>query len=113
LIWRNELSAPVCEDGSVRPTGDLDMNHKHRAVLEAIFAHPTSGNIDFKEAVHALEALGAEVVNKSGNRIGVSLNGHTVALSHAHHDLPKDEVIQIKKFLETCGVGPGTVGDSA
>lgn len=89
------------------------MNHKHRAVIEAIFAHPTSGNIDFKETVHALEALGAEVVNKSGNRIGVTLNGHTVALSHSHHDLPKEEVHQIKKFLETCGVGPDSLGETA
>jgi len=86
------------------------MNHKHRAVLEAIFAHPTSGNIDFKETVHALEALGAEVENKSGNRIGVTLKGHTVALSHAHHDLPKEEVVQIKKFLTACGIDPKTAG---
>ncbi len=89
------------------------MNHKHRAILEAIFAHPTSGNIDFKEAVHVLEALGAQVDNKSGNRIGVTLNGHSVALSHAHHDLPKDEVMQIKKFLIACGIGPEAGGGDA
>ncbi len=86
------------------------MNHKHRAVLESIFAHPTSGNIDYKEVVHVLEALGAEIENKSGNRIGVTLNGHTVAFTHAHHDLPKEEVMQIKKFLTTCGVTPDAEG---
>ena len=89
------------------------MNHKHRAVLEAIFAHPTSGNIDFKEIVHVLESLGAEVVNKSGNRIGVTLNGHSVALTHAHHDLPKEEVMQIKKFLVSCGITPDSAGEPA
>jgi hypothetical protein len=65
------------------------MNHKHIKVLEAIFAHPTSGNIDFKEVVHVLESLGAEATSKSGSRIGVTLNGHTVALTRAHHDLAK------------------------
>lgn len=82
------------------------MNHRHRKVLQAIFAHPISANIDFKEVVHVLGELGAEVDNKSGNRIGVTLKGHTAAFSHANHSLPKDEVIQIRKFLETCGVDP-------
>ena len=82
------------------------MNHHHRKVLHSLFAHPVSSNIDFKEVVHVLEALGADVDNKSGNRVGVKLNGHSVAFSHAHHSLPKEEVMQIKHFLETCGVKP-------
>lgn len=82
------------------------MNHRHRKVLHALFAHPVSNNIDFKEVVHVLEALGAEIDNKSGNRIGVKLNGHAAAFTHPHHDLPKDEVMQIKKFLAQCGVDP-------
>ena len=82
------------------------MNHKHRKVLQAIFAHPASGNLDFKEVVHTLESLGAEIENKNGNRIGVTLNGHSVAFTHANHDLPKEEVMQIRKFLATCGIDP-------
>lgn len=82
------------------------MNHKHRKVLHAIFAHPVSSNIDFKEVLHVLEGLGAEVDNKSGNRVGVKLNGHAVAFSHAQHSLPKEEVIQVRHFLEQCGVNP-------
>lgn len=82
------------------------MNHRHRKVLHALFAHPISANIDFKEVVHMLEELGAEVENKSGNRIGVKLKGHAAAFSNPHHDLPKDEVNQIKKFLIDCGVDP-------
>jgi hypothetical protein len=82
------------------------MNHKHRKVLQAIFAHPASNNLDFKEVIHALESLGAEVSNKAGNRIGISLNGRSVALTHAHHDLPKEEVMQVRKFLVSCGISP-------
>lgn len=84
------------------------MNHRHRKILHAIFAHPVSGNISFKDVVHVFEELGAEVDNKSGNRIGVTLGGHTVAFAHGSHDLPKEEVMQIKKFLTTCGVDPET-----
>ncbi len=80
------------------------MNHHHRKVLHAIFAHPISANIDMKELEHALEALGAEIAPKSGSRLGISLGGHTVAVQHVNHRVPKEEVIQIRKFLETCGV---------
>lgn len=82
------------------------MNHKHRKVLAQLFAHPISANIDFKEVEHVLQELGAEIENKSGNRIGVTLNGHKVAFTHVNHSLPKDEVVQIRKFLETAGVTP-------
>jgi hypothetical protein len=82
------------------------MNHKHRKILQAIFAHPVSANIAFKDVVSVFEELGAEIDNKHGNRIGVKLNGHSAAFSHAHHDLPKEEVAQVRKFLITCGIDP-------
>ena len=82
------------------------MNHRHRKVLHTLFAHPVSANIHFKDVMHVFEELGAAVESKSGNRVGVSLNGHSAAFTHAQHSLPKEEVDQIKKFLEVCGVDP-------
>lgn len=82
------------------------MNHHHRTTLHALFAHPISANIDFRKVVHLLEDLGAEVENKSGNRVGVKLNGHSAAFTHAQHDMPKEEVVQVRKFLESCGIAP-------
>lgn len=82
------------------------MNHKHRKVLAQLFAHPISANIDFKEVEHVLKDLGAEIENKNGNRIGVTLNGHSAAFVHVNHSIPKDEVVQIRKFLETVGISP-------
>jgi len=82
------------------------MNHRHRKTLQALFAHPISANIDFKEVQHVLEELGAEIDNKSGARIGVTLKGHSAAFHHANHSLTKDEVVQVRKFLETCGISP-------
>lgn len=82
------------------------MNHRHRKILHALFAHPVSGNIDFKNVEHLLSELGAEIDNRSGARIGIKLNGHTVVVHHAHKSLPTEEVAQVRKFLETCGVSP-------
>ena len=82
------------------------MNHHHRKTLHALFAHPLSANVDFKKVVHLLEDLGAEVDNKPGNRVGVMLYGRSAAFTHAHRDLPKEEVVRVRKFLETCGITP-------
>ena len=82
------------------------MNHRHRKVLAALFAHPISANIDFKDVEGVLKELGAEVENKHGSRIGVKLNGHAHAFQHPQHSLSKDEVTQIRKFLEQAGVTP-------
>lgn len=82
------------------------MNHHHRKTLHTIFAHPVSANIDFKDVEHVLTVLGADIDNKSGSGIGVSLNGHVAAFHTVNHTVPKTEVLQIKKFLETCGVTP-------
>lgn len=82
------------------------MNHRHRKVLQQLFAHPISANIDFKAVESVLKELGAEIENKHGNRIGVTLNGHTAAFTHAQHALPKEEVVQIRKFLAGAGIDP-------
>jgi hypothetical protein len=82
------------------------MSPHHRKTLHALFAHPLGGNIDFRKVRHLLEDLGAAIDDKAGNRIGVTLNGHTVAFTHAHHALPKEEVMQVRKFLENCGFTP-------
>lgn len=79
------------------------MNHRHRKVLNALFAHPISANIHFKDVEAVLRELGAEIEEKHGSRIGVRLNGHSAAFHHAHA-LPKEEVVHIRHFLEKCGI---------
>ncbi|MBB5689418.1 hypothetical protein GXW77_12680 [Roseomonas alkaliterrae] len=82
------------------------MNHRHRKVLQALFAHPVSANIDPK-AVHAvLEELGAEVSHNGSGRVAVKLNGQAHAFHDARHSLSKDEVVQIRNFLAAAGVDP-------
>ncbi|KAB2849022.1 MAG: hypothetical protein F9K44_09200 [Hyphomicrobiaceae bacterium] len=82
------------------------MNHRHRKVLLSLFAHPISSNIGFKEVEAVLRELGAEVEERHGSRVAVTLKGHTVLFHHAQHSLPKEEVVQIRKFLTDCGIAP-------
>ncbi|MEK7802159.1 MAG: hypothetical protein AAB276_06875 [Pseudomonadota bacterium] len=83
------------------------MNHHHKKVLEALFAHPISANIDFKDVESALVELGAVIEDKGANKVSVSLAGRNILLHRPHqHALPRDEVSQIRGFLVDCGIDP-------
>jgi hypothetical protein len=82
------------------------MNHRHRRVLHALFAHPISANIGYKEVEAVLRELGAEIEERHGSRVAVKLKGRTALFHHAQHSLPKEEVVQIRKFLTDCGIAP-------
>ena len=82
------------------------MNHKHRAVLHSLFAHPVSANIDPKIVRSVLEEIGAEVSHGGHGQLMVKLNGHTHGFHDTHHSLSKDEVSSVRKFLESAGVHP-------
>jgi len=82
------------------------MNHHHRKVLHALFAHPVSSNIAMKDIESVLRELGGEVNSAQSGKLHVALNGHSANFSHAKHSLPKQEVQQVRKFIETCGIDP-------
>lgn len=81
------------------------MSH-HDKTLKALFAHPISANIHWRDVVHLFESLGAEVEVVHGGREKVRLNGqeHTFHIPHGKALDSKDEVMQIRHFLERCGV---------
>jgi hypothetical protein len=80
------------------------MNHHQRKVLHAIFAHPLNANLEMKDILSVLNALGAEIDAKSKSRLGVMLNGRTTVLHISSQSVLKAEVMQIRKFLESCGI---------
>ena len=82
------------------------MNHHHRKILHSLFAHPLSSNIGIKDVESVLKELGAEINSAHSGKLHVVLNGHSANFSHPGHDLPKEEVVQMRKFIETCGIDP-------
>jgi len=78
--------------------------HQHaKKILHAFFAHPVAHNIDFKDAEHALTALGGEFEAKGGNKVELTLHGRKITL-HRHHTLSSEDVVHVRKFLESCGI---------
>lgn len=82
------------------------MNHKHRATLHSLFAHPISANIDSKAVRSLLESLGAEVAHGGHGHLAIRLNGQAHSFHDEQHTLSKDSVAGLRKFLEAAGVDP-------
>ncbi len=80
------------------------MNHHHRKILHSLYAHPISGNISPAAVWSVMEKLGAEVEERHHSKIAVKLNGHSANFRQGGHSLAKEDIINVRKFLETCGV---------
>jgi hypothetical protein len=82
------------------------MNHKHRKILHSLFSHPIPGNIHLHEVEPVFKELGADLDHSGHGRLLVSMNGHKATFHGADHGLSKDEIHNMKKFIETCGIEP-------
>lgn len=82
------------------------MNHKHRRVLHAVFAHPINANLEPRQVYSMLEELGAEVTHGGHGHDIVKLNGQTHGFHEASHSLSKDDVMALRKFLQAAGINP-------
>ena len=85
------------------------MNHKHRITLQKIFSHPIDTNIDWKKIESLLSHLGAEMNEGRTGRMKVILNGQEAVFSMPHHGhsvQDKNEIMQLRHFLEKAGVSP-------
>jgi hypothetical protein len=82
------------------------MNHKHRKILHALFAHPEPSNLAPADVEHVLVELGAELGERSGAKFSVKLKGNTAVFHHAQHSMPKEEVRAMRKFIESVGIDP-------
>ena len=84
------------------------MKRSHRKTLEALFAHPTSANIAWKEIEALFVCLGAEVSEREGSRVAIYLF-QEVRVFHRPHPSPqtdKGAAVAVRKWLEQHGVKP-------
>jgi len=94
-------------ESKLRPqTQRVIMNHKHRKVLHALFAHLVSANIAPRAVESVIQELGGAVEQRHGGRIGFRLNEHFAEFHHPHHTLHPDDVRRISKFIRDAGVDP-------
>lgn len=84
------------------------MKRKHQKILELIFSHPVSGNIQWRDIEALFIELGAVISEREGSRVSVVLLGE-VRVFHRPHPSPntdKGAVASIREWLKANGVNP-------
>lgn len=84
------------------------MNRKHQKTLALIFARPVPGGIKWRDIEALLLAMGAEVTEREGSRVGVKLfaDRRVFHRPHPSPDTDKGAVESLRKWLEINGVLP-------
>lgn len=84
------------------------MKRQSQRTVEAIFAHPISANIKWRDIEGVFKELGAEINEREGSRVAVVLFNE-VRVFHRPHPSPnadKGAVASIRKWFDQHGVTP-------
>ncbi|AQS86054.1 MAG: type II toxin-antitoxin system HicA family toxin [Acetobacter aceti] len=84
------------------------MKAKDRRTLELVFKRPVSGNVPWTDIEALFIALGGEVSEREGSRVGVFLFRESRAFHRPHPkpDTDKGAVAAVSKWLEQNEVAP-------
>jgi hypothetical protein len=83
-----------------------DLNNHHRNTLEAIFSHPTSGNIEWRQVVSLLEAVGTVTPEHNG-KLKVTLGSETEMLHVPRgKDIDRQMILDLRRMLTGIGLAP-------
>ena len=84
------------------------MHRKHQRTLELIFSRRVPGGLKWRDVEALLLALGGEVSEREGSRIGVKLfaDRRVFHRPHPSPDTDKAAVESIRKWLAANGVKP-------
>ena len=84
------------------------MSRRHQKTLALVFTRPVSGGIKWRDIEALLVALGAEVTEREGSRVGVKLfdDRRVFHRPHPSPDTDKAAVESIRKWFEVNGVSP-------
>jgi hypothetical protein len=82
------------------------VNADHRATLERIFRHPAGGNIEWRQVLSLLEAVGTVTEEHNGN-VKVMIGSETEVLRPPREkDVDKDTIVDLRRLLRSAGLEP-------
>jgi hypothetical protein len=83
-----------------------DLNHHHRDTLEKIFRHPLSGNLEWRQVLSLLAAVGTTTPEPNG-KVKVELGGQTEVLQPPDDkDVDRQLIVDLRRLLTNAGLEP-------
>ena len=84
-----------------------DLTHHHRDTLEKIFTHPSSSNIEWRQVLSLLEAVGTTTEEHNG-KVKVVLGSDTEVLQPPRgKDIDQQMIVDLRRMLTAAGSAPG------
>ena len=84
----------------------VELDGHHRAMVERIFRHPVSHNIQWHDVLSLLESV-AVVTGEQDGRYTVTLGSETQTFdAPRHHDIDEQQVIDLRRMLRGAGITP-------
>ncbi len=78
----------------------------HRAALERIFSHPESANIEWRQVLSLLEAVGTVTEEHNGN-VKITLGDRSEVLRPPREkDVDKETIVELRRMLSRAGLAP-------
>jgi hypothetical protein len=83
-----------------------DLNNHHRVTLDKIFSHPLSGNVEWRQVLSLLAAVGTTTREPNG-KVKVELGGETQVLQPpGDKDVDRQMVVELRRMLTNAGLEP-------
>ena len=81
-----------------------ELSGHHRETVRKIYDHPTSGNVEWRQVVSLLEALGT-VVNEPNGKLRVTVGSASQVITRPRDkDVDKQLVVDLRQLLQEAGV---------
>jgi hypothetical protein len=86
-----------------------ELGHRHRDTLERIFSHPSSGNIEWRQVLSLLKAVGTTTEEQNG-KVKVALGPETEILQPPRgKDIDQQMIVDLRRMLTQAAFAPGVV----
>jgi hypothetical protein len=82
------------------------LNNHHRDTLRKILDHPSSGNVEWRQVLSLLEAVGT-VEEEHNGKFKVTLGSETETMDRPHgKDVDTQMIVDLRRMLTGAGVSP-------
>ena len=83
-----------------------ELDHPHRDTLERLFRHPFSANVEWRQVVSLLRALGATREEHNG-KLEVTLGPETEVFERPRgKDIDQQMAVDLRRMLTNAGLAP-------
>jgi hypothetical protein len=84
----------------------MALSNRHRDTIEKIFDRPSSGNVEWRDALSLLETVG-DVVAEPNGRYRVTVGGETEVVDRPHgKDVDVQLLVDLRRMLRKAGFEP-------